>query len=229
LLLCILPFEPTYFEKYGLKAKFIGHPLFFGETGYSNIYNPNSEIISITVGSRKGEVKRFLPIIMNVIKKLRKSFNFTYYFLATESTFSMIKNKIKGDDLKVVLNEMEKKEIMKKSLVGITKSGTNTLEFTATKIPQIIYYRFNFLTNLLARFLRKISNTKFVNLVNILAKEEIIKELVLEKCNEKNIYDATKDLIDNNEKRVEQVVRAGEVLKMLGFQNENTIIDEIVK
>ena len=70
-LFCILPFEPPYFEKYGLKTIFVGHPIFDSDSiEYSfnrkNIeYKRNSKIISITVGSRMSEVKRLLPIIIN--------------------------------------------------------------------------------------------------------------------------------------------------------------------
>ncbi|MDD2840662.1 MAG: hypothetical protein PHY80_06160, partial [Rickettsiales bacterium] len=49
LLLCILPFEPPYFEKYGLKTEFIGHPIFDNAEKYKFKYSRNDLIKSYNI------------------------------------------------------------------------------------------------------------------------------------------------------------------------------------
>jgi lipid-A-disaccharide synthase len=222
LLLCILPFEPPYFEKYGLKTKFIGHPMFYGDaTEYEfNVrdatYDKSSNVISITTGSRKSEVKRFLPMALNVVKKLQKNFNFTYYFLATNATFSLLKELVPESDCIKITKNME---VMRQSLLGIAKSGTNALEFSAFSIPCVTYYKFNKMTDFIVEILKKKSTTKFANLINIIANIEIIPEFTLKNCTEDNIYNAVLKLITDDDKRMEQIKMANEILKQLGYKD----------
>ncbi|MDR0571520.1 MAG: lipid-A-disaccharide synthase [Rickettsiales bacterium] len=234
LLLCILPFEPPYFEKYGLKTKFVGHPMFYSDAKEYEFnlvdinYNKNSNIISITTGSRKNEVKRFLPITLNVIKKLQKNFNFTYYFLATNDTFSLLKKLIpKNEYIKVTKDA----KIIQQSMLGITKSGTNALEFSAFSVPCVVYYKFNRMTDSIIKMKRRKSVIKFANLVNVVANREIIPEFVLDDCTESNIYDAVLRLITSEDERTEQIKNAGGILKQLGYKDNKfssrLITDEI--
>ncbi|MFC1659125.1 lipid-A-disaccharide synthase [Pseudomonadota bacterium] len=83
LLLTILPFEPPYFEKYGLKSKFIGHPIvenkidkskLLQKRDFYNKYNlPNkNDIICLTPGSRIGEVNRLLPIFLDAVRIIQQ-------------------------------------------------------------------------------------------------------------------------------------------------------------
>lgn len=238
LLLCILPFEPPYFEKYGLKTVFVGHPIFYSDSiEYSfnqreNLYNNKSKNISITVGSRNSEVKILLPIIKKVIQKLNEKFNFNYYFLATKNTFNYLKKELNcNNNIKIIVDENEKKEIIKNSLLGITKSGTNTFEFSAFSIPIVMYYKFNFLTNIIARKIKKNNTIKFANLINRIANKEIIPECIIEDCNANKIYNEVSKLIENEILRKKQIEEAQNIIKILGFRNtefsSKLIVNEI--
>lgn len=236
LLLCILPFEPPYFERYGLKTRFVGHPFFYKDsTEYKFntedvVYSRNSDIISITVGSRISEVKRFLPMVLRIIKKLRENFDLKYYFLATENTFPLLNMKImEADDIKIVKNETEKQDVIKNSLLGLVKSGTNALEFAGFSIPIVVYYKFNLLTNFLAKHIRKKSKINFANLVNIVANREIVPEFTIENCLEDKIYDCVNNLLKNEGKRIKQIIQTKEILRQLGCKNDNFSSDLIVK
>ena len=229
LLFCILPFEPPYFEKYSLKTIYVGHPIFDeNSTEYSfnteeNTYNTKSNIISITLGSRKSEVKRFLPIIMDVVKKLGNNFN--YYVLATENTYDFIVDKINNKNINVI--KEDKNTILKKSLLAIAKSGTNTLEIAGFSIPMVVFYKFGFLTNLIVKFLKK--DDQYATLINIINKKEIIPEYLLDKCNSKEILKGVKLLLNDDKLRKEQIEKNIETLKILGYHNHNNSAKTIVK
>lgn len=237
LLFCILPFEPPYFEKYGLKTVFVGHPIFDKDsTEYNfnlkeNTYNKNSKIISITVGSRIGEVKRLLPIVINVINKLSSKYTFEYNILATEYTYKTINDFLQKQNLNyinVIKDNEEKNNVIKKSLLAIAKSGTNTLELAGFSIPIVVMYKFNFLTNIIAKHIQKKADKKFATIINIINDKQIIPECLLQNCNENNIFNEVVKLIDNEELRINQVQQNIETLKILGYHNNNSSAIKIV-
>ena len=234
LLFCILPFEPPYFEKYGLKTIFVGHPL-YDKTEYDNIQNntenniQNSNIISITLGSRKGEVNRFYPIIINVIKKLNKQ-DIKYYFLATNYTYDLIINKLKQDNIQnIEVIKENKNDIIKKSILVISKSGTNTLENAGFAVPMVVFYKFGFLTNIIAKRIRKKSKVKFATIINIMNNKEIIPECLLEDCNSNNIYNKVNNLLNNPDLRKEQVENNLKTISILGYKSNNNSGNIIAK
>lgn len=232
LLFCILPFEPPYFEKYGLKTVFVGHPMFDDVVAEENNYDINNKIISITAGSRKNEIKILLPIICDSIINLnKKNYNFYYNFLATSETVDFINDFVqdrKIDNLKIVSDVKEKDEIMKKSKLVIAKSGTNNLEIAKAGVPMIVIYKFSFITNIMARILRKKSDRKFANLINIINNNEIIPELVLEKCNSKNIINMFELIINDEIYLQNQIKNNQETIRKLGYKGNNSSV-EIIK
>ncbi len=240
LLFCILPFEPPYFEKYGLKSIFVGHPIFdknsleykFNENTIK--YNTNSNIISITSGSRKSEVKILLPIILDAVKNLKQKYkNLEFHILATENTIDVINNILqnrKNNYIKINITQEEKNNILSKSMFAIAKSGTNTLEIAAYSIPMIVIYKFNFFTNLIAKFIKIITTAKYVNIINIIAKKENIPELILDDCNAKNIFEKVCELVDDEKLRLKQIENNLNTIKILGYNSkENNSIQKIVE
>ena len=235
LLFCILPFEPSYFEKYGLKTIFVGHPL-YDTTEYNNIQSntennniQNNNIISITLGSRKGEVNRFYPIIIDVIKKLNRE-DIKYYFLATNYTYDLIINKLKQNNIQnIEVIKENKNDIIKKSILVISKSGTNTLENAALAVPMVVFYKFGFLTNIIAKRIKKKSKVKFATIINIINNKEIIPECLLNDCNSNCIYNKVKDLLNNPELRKEQVENNLKTISILGYRSNNNSGNIIAK
>lgn len=238
LLFCILPFEPSYFEKFNLKTIFVGHPIFDKESieyEFNNNriqYNKNSNIVAITVGSRKSEVQILLPIVLEVVEKLKEKYkNLEYYILVTDYTFNIVKAELKNKNINYINIEKDtdkKNNIIKKSLFAIAKSGTNNLEIAGYAIPMIVIYKFNFLTNIIATYILKKSNVKFVNLINIINNNMIIPEVILRNCNADNIFVNICNLINNEEMRINQIKKNIDTLKILGYKNNNSSIEVIV-
>ncbi|MDR1494566.1 MAG: lipid-A-disaccharide synthase [Rickettsiales bacterium] len=243
-LFCILPFEPPYFEKYGLKTIFVGHPIFGRESaeyGFSangsagSDYKKDSKIISLTPGSRITEIRVMLPLLLSVAARLRKNYDFSYSILANEDMDAILRGYLKERDISyidVVSDPRKKMEIMGKSLLAIAKSGTNTLEIAAYSVPMVVVYRFNFLTNLIASlFLRTKSGPRCVNLINILTGRKVIPEFLLFDCKAKNVAKDVIRLIEDEEARVQQVRENLRALESLGYGTDSSpsqlIADEI--
>lgn len=240
LLLCILPFEPPYFEKYGLKTLCVGHPIFdntsaeyeFNKNDFYNKYNYNSNIISITSGSRKSELNILLPILIDTIKKMsKKDNNLQFNFLATYESKKIIDKYLKklncNFKYNIVDDIQEKHNSIKNSKLVIAKSGTNLLEIAGFRVPMIVIYKFNFLTNIIAKILQKLNNVKYVSLINIINNKKTVEELLLFSCNSKNILNIYNKIINNRKYLENQIEENLSAIKQLGYKDNFSSIDKI--
>lgn len=220
LLLVLLPFEPPYFTKYGLNTKFIGHPILYKElsTEQHDVirkYNidPQLNIITITLGSRDKEISQLAPIYKEALKKL---YNHHKNLIIIIPTFDKYVEFFKNWTLDfsfrsiIITDEVEKLEFFKKSNFVIAKSGTNIIEIAQQETAFMACYKVNLLTYIL---LKMMVRTKYVNLLNIFAKEEIIPEYIQYKCRANNIYNQSVQYLDNKSIVKKQIKKQNKYIK----------------
>ena len=191
-ILLLFQFEKKYFDKEGLKNTFVGHPL-LDNNSKENVkldqFLNKKKIISIFPGSRVSEIKHHMPILINFIKKMNlKDCTYSFVFHSTvhnKEFISNFTNKEKIENIEIIFDDKIKKEILKKSIFAVVKSGTVSLEVCKMNIPSIIIYKMNFINFYLAKFLLKI---KFVNMINIINNKEVIPELIQSECNADEIF-----------------------------------------
>ncbi|MDR3079298.1 MAG: lipid-A-disaccharide synthase [Rickettsiales bacterium] len=226
-LFCLLPFEPPYFEKYGLRTIFVGHPILgrgFAQPSASarDSAGPgDSRTIVLTPGSRTTEIRAMLPLMLAVARDLRKTYNLNFSILTSEDMEAEVRKYLGAGKIgqpEVISDPQRKLETLARSSLAIAKSGTNTLEIAARSVPLVVIYRFNFLTNILVGlFLRMKSGPKFANIVNILAAREIVPEFIVSKCRVKNIVEAAIHLLESGEARARQLEDSRRILEQLSL------------
>ena len=245
LLLTILPFEPPYFEKYGLKSVFIGHPLIDDAPDFSkkNEINfefrkfykiaPDDKLILLTPGSRISEVKRIFPEFIDAINLLKNKIpNIKIVIPIVKKTKNIAEELSKKIAVEYFLIEQQnyKKMALYSCDFALAKSGTNAIEISLHKIPLIIAYKINFLTHFIVKRMIKI---KYANLLNLIANREIIPELLQEKCNANLIFEKILGLIENKDCAQKQIDEANNSLEILGLNNiknpMNLAVNEILK
>lgn len=234
-LLTLLHFEPKYFTKHGLNSTCIGHPIleqkFFtkskelrlealqeidisGNVKEENVKDENMKIIAVTPGSRPGEITRHMPIIRQALDDLANLCNIKVIFVQpNESNMYNILKYLNGAKFEFGFSTNRLK-IFAISDCALSKSGTNTLEISASGTPMIIGYKLNPITYF---FLKMIIKVKYVSLINIIARSELIPEYIQSKFNATNICSALKELLSDDKKAKNQVVQSQEVLKSIGF------------
>jgi len=227
LLLVILPFEPPFFQKHGLKTVFIGHPIFTKFKPISKL-NKSNKII-ITPGSRKSEIHRFSPIIKKLIYLINSNFGakFKLCFFVTYETKDLINNiyadEVSSSQIKIISKQTDKDKITSDCFLAIVKSGTNTMQIANESIPMIIFYKFNFLTYHLLKKVFKVK-TKFANLLNFHANQEIIPEYLHSKCDADLIYQEFRNYYYHSDKRCQQVEAYSKIIS--SFKNHDKIAPE---
>ena len=211
-LLLLFPFEKKYFEGL-IRNSFVGHPFFdFSISKINKLVDKNRKYFTFCPGSRISELKTFMPIFIDVIKKINLNNSFIFHIPTSENNKNLINNyfkKSKIDNFIITTNEKDMNFYIQESVLTISKSGTISLDICKNQCPLVVVYKTSWLNYLL---IKPFVKTKFGNILNIIAQKEIIPELIQDSCNSDEIYKKAKELIDNEILRKELVVEYTKIL-----------------
>ena len=210
-LIVLFPFEVNYFSERGMKVHCFGHPLLeLAQSKLSRLqllkkWNlPKQQLICILPGSRKQELKVHLPILIESIIALDKQIPNSHFVFLLESAKSLTEAKQTID--KSNLSNSLKKKILctdnnNYSFIGnadlvLAKSGTCTLETAILGVPLIIFYRANWATYFIGRY---IYGVKILGLPNIIMNKKVVPELLQADLNADNIVKYSAELLKKGE------------------------------
>lgn len=164
-LLCLYPFEPAYFEKYGLKTTFVGHPI-AKERFSAEERDPN--FLCVLPGSRRSEIKRLLPVFGETVKLLKKDLPDLKVVVPTLMPIeSLVRQDIEDWplDVQIVVGNEARKDAFQKASVALAASGTVALQLSAARLPFVIAYKLERINEWIVRAL---VHTPWACMVNIL-------------------------------------------------------------
>ena len=215
----LFKFENKYFNKYGLKTTFIGHPIFHILTPKNNI--KNKKYISFLFGSRENEINKlfyYFDIAHNILLK-NKSKKYIIFIPTLPHLKKLIQKKTKNWKLKKIIetNPTKINTYFKNVEISLTCSGTASLEIAKRLIPQLIIYKLNFITTIIGFFLIKI---KFANLINIFSNQMIIPELVNFNLTKNKFIEEFELLVNDKKRNNNQIKKIKTYLKT--FQNKKS-------
>lgn len=179
----IFPFEVDFFAAYGIDARLVGHPLLDGlrvdlskeefcrRTGLS----PNQPILALFPGSRKQEIEKLLPVLMQTVDLLLERHPTMQIAVSRAETIqqSIMEPFLQNRQIRLVHGCSY--ELMAYATAAIVKSGTSTLETACFETPFCIIYKVSPLSYFIGRCVVRIP---FIGLVNIVAKKEIAHEFI---------------------------------------------------
>ena len=217
-ILLLFEFEKKYFEKEQISCEFVGHPLLenkdYSKIDNSLIATKHKALISVFAGSRESEIKVLMPILLDFIRLMNLKYNdMTYVFHSTKAYSQFMESFIKKSNLSncnVISDEKMKNYILQKSIFAVAKSGTVSIEICSAKIPLIIFYKMGLINFLIVKSLVK---TKYANIINFAANEELIPELLQSNCNAKNIFKYVDSFLENPDKIKKQIEKVQTILK----------------
>lgn len=214
-MLVIFPFEEEFYTRYGVEVTYVGNPLLdelgkFGSGNRSiflrrNHLGEKREIIALLPGSRKQEVKRMLP------EMLKLAPHFSEYQIVVAGVPSLgeefYRKMIGKSDVFLVMNQTY--ELLQCASAAVVTSGTATLETALFSVPEVVCYKANLFSYLIARWLIKV---KYISLVNLVMEKEVVKELIQSDLTSDNIAAELEQLLHNG-KRQRQLLEDYEDLK----------------
>jgi lipid-A-disaccharide synthase len=240
LMLCIFPFEPELYEKSGLRAIFVGHPMtsvILSENATPGRSEGSSEealkqtpqdppnafgawdenLIGLFPGSREREVKTIFPVMRKAAVELGRE-NPELRFgvsAASEPLAELIRADLCGKHAtgKFFIVKGEARSLMAQVNAGMVASGTATLEAVLSQLPFVLIYRVAWLTYLAARLVVKV---KYLGMPNVLADREIVPEFIQHKAQPRAIADAVARLLTDKSERARMLSDFAGVAQKLG-------------
>ncbi len=209
--LCLFPFEPPYFEKEGLLAPFVGHPLVTSipqikekyKQEFIRKYNLDADRLTLTVlpGSRRSEIKRLVPIFKEVVSRLKAAQPEIQILMPTLPRWHDYLA-VQFPEADVITDRWDEKyTAFHISDLALHASGTVALELALCGTPMITTYKVSWFTALIARIMLK---TKHVNLVNILLPEPLIPEILQGDCDAGKLGIVVQNYLDDKTAMAEQ-------------------------
>ncbi len=217
-MLCLFPFEQPIFEDAGLKTTFVGNPL-VDELEKERIGGAqrDSSLVGLFPGSREREIARLFPLMIETAKRLKaRNGGLTFEVPAASAKLGgQIRGLIMGagaGDL-IAVTAGGSHSLMQRACCAVIASGTATLEAAYYGLPYCLVYRVAPLTYFLGRILVKI---KYIGLVNILAGEGVVEELIQSKAEPVAVARALQEFLESPAKREALQGRLAETAAKLG-------------
>ena len=204
-MLVILPFEKDYYKnKWNWEVEYVGHPLVEvvnSQKSPDNYREVNSEklsdklIIALLPGSRKQEIMKKLPVMLEV----SKSFSGYQFIVAkapgVEETF--YDELLKGySNVSYVSNQTY--NLLMQAKAALVTSGTATLETALFAVPEVVCYKGSYLSYQIGKRLVKV---KYISLVNLIMDKLVVKELIQEDMTVENLQHELHELLTNKQRK----------------------------
>jgi len=178
--LVIFPFEEKLLSSFGIRASFVGHPVLDEMKVTKNKrdfckehnLNPDKPIIALLPGSRKGEIRRLLPLMLSIAERIKQKKQDVQFILPTisKTVDTML---LESKDVKVIYQQTS--DGINIADFAIAASGTVTLETAILGTPFVILYKIALLSYLIIKRLVKLP---YIGLVNIVRGKKVIPEYI---------------------------------------------------
>jgi lipid-A-disaccharide synthase len=216
----IFPFEVDFYKKHGITVEYRGNPLLdetekklaaFGSRKEvrKSLGLDNKPVIALLAGSRRSEVRNILP---PMLKAVRHFPGYQFVLAGVRNLPDEMYQKLIGD-YPVKLVKDKTYEILYISEAALVKSGTATLETALLGIPEIVCFRGDVVSMIIAWIVIKV---KYISLVNLIAGYEAVKELIQFSLNEKKLVSELKAILPGGQKRDKILEDYNKIREILG-------------
>ena len=230
----IFPFETEFYAKHNYKVDYVGNPLLDSISNRENKNESfeefikrnnleNKPIISILAGSRKQEINRILPIMLEASNEFKD-----YQFIiagAPSISKSMYNKYTKEHNVKLLYNETY--NIVNHSIASLVTSGTATLETALINTPQVVCYKTSggrLFYNIAKSFLK----IRFISLVNIIMDKTVVVELIQHFMNKQNIVKEMNKILKDQDYYDNMLNQYKELREKLGGEGASKRAAEII-
>lgn len=218
----IFPFETDFYKKYDYTVNYGGNPLVDAIAGrpYQNEtfeefiranQLPDKPVIALLAGSRSQELKHVLPTMLKMVKHFPD-----YQFIiagAPSMTDADYAPYVGSMPVRILYGETYR--LVSQAKAALVTSGTATLETALLRTPQVVCYSGE--GGRLSYFLFKtFVKVKYISLVNLIFGDEVVRELMMQHLNERNVLDELSRILYNERDREKMLRNYDEVIRRLG-------------
>ncbi|MCJ7615573.1 MAG: lipid-A-disaccharide synthase [Desulfobacterales bacterium] len=234
----ILPFEEDFYKKHNVPVTFVGHPLLDNYTQndlrqsdtLETVENENHEmlVIGLLPGSRYREVKSLLPVMLNAANILQNRIRKVKFIISIAPSVEkkyveeILKKHKEISDCKLATGDVKK--VFEMCRIAVAASGTVTLEAAISGTPTVIIYKVSPVSYWLGRLMVQVKN---FGLVNLIAGENIVPELLQDKASPENIADTVFNMLNDTKGLQKMKEKLLEIRDMLGGPGASERVAEI--
>ena len=223
-LLCLLPFEPPYFERAGLASTVVGHSVIGSGAGSGDAARfraayaiaPDALVLSVLPGSRGSEVRRLLPMFGATLREVEKAVGpFRVAVPTVETVADRVAAAVRdwpGEPV-VLRGDQAKYDAFAASRAALAASGTVALELAMARLPMTVAYRLSPATELLLNRVFKIGQ---VNLINLILGRTLVTEHVRGDRSPTRLAATLVELIQDERVRAAHLEGYDEAIRRLG-------------
>lgn len=222
-MLVILPFEEKFYQRLKVPARYVGNPLrdtvkpSLPKEKFCRQYGLGSDgpIIGLLPGSRRQEVERILPVMLQACQLLHQEDEKLQFALGVAPHIDRrkIQEQLDRCSLNVALIEGQTYDLMAHSRLALVASGTATLETGLSGTPMIIIYKTNPMSFLIGKSLVKLP---FIGLVNLVAGKKVVPEFLQWEARPGAIYLMARMLLDGGPPRQAVINELSKIPQILG-------------
>lgn len=204
-MLVIFPFEEPLYREKGVPVEYVGHPLAGQARPDKDPYilrqqwkiDPKARVIGLLPGSRTGEIRRLLPVMLTAAEQLKKRYPDLIFVLPLANFLSLtdLSPYLAGiTKLSISVISGQFYNVVQLCTAAIVTSGTATLETALLEVPMVIVYKTAASTYYMAKQIIQIPH---IGLCNIVAGQAVVKELVQQAANPEAIATEISQILDN--------------------------------
>ncbi|MGZ5190921.1 MAG: lipid-A-disaccharide synthase, partial [Flavisolibacter sp.] len=216
-MLVILPFEKEFYNKWGYKVDYVGHPLVHVIEESKRDTKPlitdktdhdaSKPIIALLPGSRKQEIQKKLPVMLEASSSFSHQFRIVVA-MAPSNEDEFYRSIIKDQNVETTRDTYA---LLKNAKAALVTSGTATLETALFGVPEVVCYKGSSISYQIAKRLIKI---KYISLVNLIMDKQVVKELIQDDLTRENLEMELNNILFNVE-RISHIKNDYEALKIL--------------
>ena len=203
-MLCLFPFEPALYEKVGIPATFVGHPLADAiamepprAAARAALNLPgDAQVVAVLPGSRRSEIEYIAPVFLQTVAVLaRQRPGLRFVLPIVPGLRSLIEPMVARHCPQAPLTLLDGRshEALAACDVTLIASGTATLEAALFKAPMVIAYRMNWLS---WQMMKRMRYQPWVGLPNILAGDFVVPERLQDEANPNQLARDVGDWLD---------------------------------
>jgi lipid-A-disaccharide synthase len=212
-MLVILPFEKDYYKnKWNWEVEYVGHPLVEeierkkSEVGGQRF--SDKPIIALLPGSRKQEIAKKLPVMLEVSKNFP---GHQFIIAQAPSVDDAFYNEITSAYSNVSSVKNQTYDLLLQSKAALVTSGTATLETALFGVPEVVCYKGSFISYQIGK---RLVNVKYISLVNLIMDKLVVKELIQNDLTAENLKNELQLLL-TDENKIGQIKKDYAALKEL--------------
>lgn len=228
----ILPFEEHFYRNHHVPVTYVGHPLLdSGLPDVNEILNAKADaapVIGLLPGSRESEIIRHIPVMVETATILSKRYRDIKFLLShapavrREQLEDIVTRCHPDADIEIVSTEVE--HVFKQCDLVVAASGTVTLQAAIYGMPMVIIYKVSALSYWLGRALVRVSH---IGLVNLIAGQEIVPELIQHEASADNIAAKVGEILDDVAGRRDMQRRLVKIRDVLGGSGASRRVADI--